>query len=63
MAFMRADQNTNGPGVWLETMNWLEAETVLNDASVIENLYRMRIDSVITDFPSMAVPLVAALER
>jgi hypothetical protein len=30
---------------------------------VIENLYRMHIDSVITDYPSMAVPLVAALER
>jgi glycerophosphoryl diester phosphodiesterase len=35
----------------------------VNDASVIENLYRMHIDSVITDYPSMAVPLVAALER
>ena len=35
----------------------------VNDATVIENLYRMHIDSVITDYPSMAVPLVAALER
>ena len=35
----------------------------VNDATVIENLHRMRIDSVITDYPSMAVPLVAALER
>ena len=35
----------------------------VNDASVIENLYRMRVDSIITDYPSMAVPLVAALER
>jgi glycerophosphoryl diester phosphodiesterase len=35
----------------------------VNDASVIENLYRMQIDSIITDYPSMAVPLVAALER
>ena len=35
----------------------------VNDASVIENLYRMRVDSIITDYPSMAVPLVAALVR
>ena len=35
----------------------------VNDASVIEELYRLGIDSVITDYPSMALPLVAALER
>jgi glycerophosphoryl diester phosphodiesterase len=35
----------------------------VNDASVIQNLHRMHIDSVITDYPSMAIPLVAALER
>lgn len=33
----------------------------VNDASVIENLYRLGVDSVITDYPSMAVPLVAKL--
>jgi len=32
---MSADQNTSEPGVWLETMNWFEAEAVLNEASVI----------------------------
>jgi glycerophosphoryl diester phosphodiesterase len=35
----------------------------VNDATVIKNLYRMNIDSVITDFPSMALPLIAALQR
>ena len=35
----------------------------VNDANAIENLYRVGVDSVITDFPSMALPLVAALER
>ncbi len=35
----------------------------VNDASAIEALYNMGVDSVITDFPSMALPLVASLER
>jgi glycerophosphoryl diester phosphodiesterase len=35
----------------------------VNDASVIEELYRLGVDSVITDYPSMALPLVAALAR
>jgi glycerophosphoryl diester phosphodiesterase len=35
----------------------------VNDAQIIKNLYRMKVNSVITDYPSMAVPLVAALER
>ena len=35
----------------------------VNDASVIERLYQMGVDSVITDYPSMALPLVAALGR
>ena len=35
----------------------------VNDAQIIKNLYRMKVDSVITDYPSMAVPLVAALQR
>ena len=35
MALMSTDQNCNEPGVWLETMNWLEAETALSAASVV----------------------------
>lgn len=35
----------------------------VNDAQIIKNLYRLKVDSVITDYPSMAVPLVGALER
>lgn len=35
----------------------------VNDASVITQLHRQGVDSVITDYPSMALPLVAALER
>ena len=35
----------------------------VNDASAIKNLYRLKVDSVITDYPSMALPLVASLER
>jgi glycerophosphoryl diester phosphodiesterase len=35
----------------------------VNDASVIKNLYRSKVDSVITDFPSMALPMIASLER
>jgi glycerophosphoryl diester phosphodiesterase len=35
----------------------------VNDAQMIKNLYKMKVDSVITDYPSMAIPLVAALQR
>ena len=35
MAFMSDDQNTNGPGVWLETMTWPAAEAVVNEGSVV----------------------------
>lgn len=35
----------------------------INDAQAIKNLYRMKVDNVITDYPSMALPLVASLER
>ena len=35
----------------------------VNDAQLIKNLYKMKVDSVITDYPSMAVPLIGALER
>lgn len=35
----------------------------VNDASVIEQLFRSGVDSVITDYPSMALPLVASLKR
>jgi glycerophosphoryl diester phosphodiesterase len=35
----------------------------VNDAQTIRNLYKLKVDSVITDYPSMAVPLLSALER
>ena len=35
----------------------------VNAEQMIKNLYKLKVDSVITDYPSMAVPLVAALER
>ena len=35
----------------------------VNDASTVKALYKMGVDSVITDYPSMALPLVAALQR
>ena len=35
----------------------------VNDASVIRNLFVLGVDSVISDFPSMALPLVATLVR
>ncbi len=45
---------------WQKTGVHISAWTV-NDASVIENLYRLGVDSVITDYPSMALPLIASL--
>ncbi len=35
----------------------------VNDASVIRQLHSLGVDSVITDYPSMALPLAAALAR
>ena len=35
----------------------------VNDASVVRNLFDMGVDSVITDYPSMAVPLVSYLAQ
>jgi len=35
----------------------------VNDASEVKRLYKLGIDSVISDYPSMALPLVAALGR
>lgn len=35
----------------------------VNDAQMIKNMYRLKVDSVITDYPSMALPLVASLMR
>lgn len=35
----------------------------VNDPATIKTLYRMKVDSVITDYPSMAVPLVSSLTR
>ena len=35
----------------------------VNDASAIRELHRLGVDSVISDYPSMALPLVASLNR
>ena len=35
----------------------------VNDEQNIKKLHRMKADSVMTDYPSMAIPLIAALER
>ena len=35
----------------------------VNDPQIISNLRRMKVDNVITDYPSMAVPLLAQLDR
>lgn len=35
----------------------------VNDASVVKNLYRSKVDSIITDYPSMVLPLIASFER
>ena len=35
----------------------------VNDAQTVKHLYKMKVDSVITDYPSMVLPLVAALQR
>ena len=35
----------------------------VNDPAMIKNLYRMSVDGVITDYPSMALPLVATMQR
>ena len=35
----------------------------VNDPQLIKSLYKMKVDSVITDYPSMAVPLLGAIER
>lgn len=35
----------------------------VNDAQILKDLYQLKVDSVITAYPSMAVPLVATLER
>lgn len=42
----------------IEVSTW-----TVNDASVIERMHKLGLDSVISDYPSMALPLVAALER
>lgn len=34
-----------------------------NDPQLIKTLYKLKVDSVITDYPSMALPLVASLRR
>ena len=40
----------------------LSAWTV-NDPNVISSMKRIRVDNVITDYPSMAVPLLASMDR
>lgn len=35
----------------------------VNDPQIIKNLFRLRVHSVITDYPSMALPLVGQLMR
>jgi len=35
----------------------------VNEPNLIKAMYRMKVDSVITDYPSMALPLVASLQR
>lgn len=35
----------------------------VNDPQIIKNLYRLKVDSIITDYPSMAVPLLGTLQR
>ena len=47
---------------WQQRGIHVSAWTV-NDASVIKHLFELGVDSVITDYPSMALPLVASLQR
>jgi glycerophosphoryl diester phosphodiesterase len=35
----------------------------VNDPTIIKNLHKMKVHSIITDYPSMAIPLVGSLER
>ena len=35
----------------------------INDPQIVRNLHRLKVNSIITDYPSMALPLVASLER
>ncbi|MGI9292878.1 MAG: glycerophosphodiester phosphodiesterase, partial [Pseudomonadales bacterium] len=35
----------------------------VNDASVIATLHKLKVDSVITDYPSMAIPLLGRLSK
>lgn len=35
----------------------------VNDPQMIKNLYRLKVDSIITDYPSMALPMVGSLMR
>jgi len=39
------------------------AAWTVNDPQIIKALYRLKVDSVITDYPSMALPTVASLMR
>lgn len=35
----------------------------VNDPQMIKNLFRLKVDSIITDYPSMALPMVGSLMR
>jgi glycerophosphoryl diester phosphodiesterase len=35
----------------------------VNDPQLVRNMYRIKVDSIITDYPSMALPMVASLMR
>lgn len=39
------------------------AAWTVNDPQTLKKLFRMKVDIVITDYPSMALPLVASLQR
>jgi glycerophosphoryl diester phosphodiesterase len=55
---------TRGPQVTRLQRQGIEVSTwTVNDASAIRLMHRLNVDSVITDYPSMALPLVASLER
>ncbi len=35
----------------------------VNEPSLIKKLHKLKVDSIISDYPSMAIPLISALER
>jgi len=47
----------------LKKMGFVTSAWTVNDPLTIRNLYRLKVDSLITDYPSMAVPLVGKLVK